>query len=199
MGKKGEETRKAIKEKACTLFARKGYKNVTMKDICLETGLSRGGLYRHYESTQQVFLDIIEDFMSAQDNEFSEKMKDGYPATQILDVILERYRQEMLDRSASLSTAIYEFYNEHQSDSKENMHFKQYVYAVDMWKSFIEYGIQRGEFQNVNCEEIIDIIVFSYQGVRMFSTIMPVEEKTPQRVIDHIKRVLVIQKEGHNN
>lgn len=48
MSNKGEETKKMIKEKACSLFARKGFKNVTMKDICIETGLSRGGLYRHY-------------------------------------------------------------------------------------------------------------------------------------------------------
>lgn len=77
MGNKGEETKKLIREKACSLFARKGFKNVTMKDICVATGLSRGGLYRHYDSTQQVFSEIIDDLMNIQDNEFSEKMKNG--------------------------------------------------------------------------------------------------------------------------
>ena len=43
MGKKGEDTKKFIREKAACLFAQKGYKNVTMKDICAITGLSRGG------------------------------------------------------------------------------------------------------------------------------------------------------------
>ena len=57
MGKKGEDTKKLIREKAVSLFARKGFKNVTMKDICSVTGLSRGGLYRHYNSTQQIFSD----------------------------------------------------------------------------------------------------------------------------------------------
>ena len=42
MGKKGEETKRLIREKAISLFAQKGFKNVTMKDICCETGLSRG-------------------------------------------------------------------------------------------------------------------------------------------------------------
>ncbi len=40
MGKKGEETKRLIREKAISLFAQKGFKNVTMKDICCETGLS---------------------------------------------------------------------------------------------------------------------------------------------------------------
>ena len=52
MGNKGEETKKMIREKACSLFAKKGFKNVTMKDICNETGIGRRGLYTHYDSTQ---------------------------------------------------------------------------------------------------------------------------------------------------
>lgn len=51
MGKKGNETKQHIKEQAKILFANKGFKEVTMKDICEATSLSRGGLYRHYDST----------------------------------------------------------------------------------------------------------------------------------------------------
>ena len=59
MNKRGQETRKHIKKCACSLFAEKGFKQVTMKDICEVTKLSRGGLYCHYESTRQIFPDII--------------------------------------------------------------------------------------------------------------------------------------------
>ena len=169
MGNKGEETKKLIREKACSLFARKGFKNVTMKDICVATGLSRGGLYRHYDSTQQVFSEIIDDLMNIQDNEFSEKMKNGYPAVQILDEILERYRTEMLDSTGSLGLAIYEFYSEIQNDNNDNILLKQYEHSVTVWKDFLSYGIQRGEFKNVESDELVDIIIFSYQGVRMLS------------------------------
>lgn len=46
MGLKGELTKQDIREKAYQLFAQKGFKEVTMKDICELTGLSRGGLCR---------------------------------------------------------------------------------------------------------------------------------------------------------
>lgn len=191
MGKKGEETRKFILEKALPLFAKKGFKNVTMKDICIETGLSRGGLYRHYESTHQIFSEIVDILMSRQDNELSEKMKKGVPAPIILNEILERYKKEMLDGSGSLSIAILEFYSENQSHNNTNMLFKQYLYSKDMWENFISYGVERGEFKNVNSEEIIDLIIFSYQGVRMFSTILPIDEQIPQRIISHMKKTLL--------
>ena len=192
MSNKGEETKKLIREKACSLFAKKGFKNVTMKDICMETGLSRGGLYRHYDSTQQIFSEIINLLMEAQDNEFSEKMEKGYSAAHVLDEILERYRQEMLDCSGSLGLAIYEFYSEIQSDSNDNILLKQYEHSVNVWKDFISYGIQRGEFKKVDSDELVDIIIFSYQGVRMYSEIFPVDKKVSERIVNHIKRELLI-------
>ena len=191
MGKKGEDTKKLIRERAAYLFAQKGFKNVTMKDICAATGLSRGGLYRHYDSTRQIFLEIIEALMGAQDNELTEKMNAELPASQILNEILERYRKEMLDNAASLSVAIYEFFSENYSNGQDNLLLKQYQYSVDMWNEFLSYGIKRGEFKTVDCIEVIDIILFSYQGVRMYSTIIPLDEQIPARIINHIKKILL--------
>ena len=64
MGKKGDKTKAAIRKAALVLFVQKGFKDVTMKDICEAAGLSRGGLYTHYGSTGQVFADIINELMS---------------------------------------------------------------------------------------------------------------------------------------
>ena len=192
MGKKGEDTKKFIREKAICLFAQKGFKNVTMKDICTVTGLSRVGLYRHYDSTQQIFSEIVNMLMNAQDNELSAKMAAGLPAPQILEEILERYRMEMLDNKASLSVAIYEFFSENFSDGQDNLLLRQYQYSVDMWSEFLSYGIKRGEFKKVDCKEVIDIIIFSYQGVRMYSTIIPLDEEIPMRIINHIKKTLLV-------
>ena len=123
MGKKGDETKRLTLEKAMALFAKKGFKNVTMKDICIDTGLSRGGLYRHYESTNQIFSEIIDILMNTQDNELSSKIENEVPAPVILDEILERYKKEMLDGSGSLSIAILEFYSENQSSDNDNVLF----------------------------------------------------------------------------
>ncbi len=49
MGEKGTMTRRHILDSACPLFIRHGYKAVTMQDICRASGLSKGGLYRHYK------------------------------------------------------------------------------------------------------------------------------------------------------
>ncbi len=80
MSLKGDKTRQIIREKAYQLFAQKGFKEVTMKDICASTGLSRGGLYRHYESTEQIFLEIVNAFSNRQKDEVFTKIEQRIPA-----------------------------------------------------------------------------------------------------------------------
>lgn len=64
MSLRGDKTKQEIRDAAYRLFEEKGFKEVTMKDICEQTGLSRGGLYRHYETV--FFGDCERFFRSAE-------------------------------------------------------------------------------------------------------------------------------------
>ena len=191
MGSKGEKTKQYICKEAYQLFAERGYKSVTMKDICEKTGLSRGGLYRHYASTEQIFLEIVDGFTQMQCNEFSEKIAQHIPAVKILDDVLLRYSNEMLDNKNSLSLAIYEFYSNSEISKTENSVIKQYEASKSMWVELINYGIRNKEFKKVDAEAVFDVIVFSYQGIRMYSKLMKIDSTTPQRVILEIKKLLL--------
>lgn len=191
MGKKGDVTKAAIRKAALILFVQKGFKDVTMKDICEATGLSRGGLYMHYGSTKQIFADIINEIMSGLENEVAIKMENGLSATHILDELLERYQSEMLDRSGSLGLAFYEYYSS-MPLSDDNAMLKQYYISKAMLCNLIQYGINKGEFKQVNINAIVDLLLFSYQGVRMLSSIMPLDDdKIPIGMISEIRAMLV--------
>ena len=191
INKRGEETRKLIKKCACGLFASKGFKQVTMKDICEAASLSRGGLYCHYESTQEIFKEIINDFMSRQEDTFSEKIAQNIPAKEILNEVLEKYKAEMLDGQASLSLAIYEYFSIADVSETENELYAQYLASFNAWKNLLDYGIQTGEFNPVDIRPVFDLIIFSYQGVRMYSKLMPINEEIPQGIIEQIRKIIV--------
>ena len=197
MGTKGDKTKKKICEEAYKLFSERGYKDITMKDICDKTGLSRGGLYRHYESTEQIFLEIVNSFAERQKNEFEDKIKQRIPATTILDEILSRYANEMTDSQNSLSLAIYEYYSDPKVSKTENSVVKQYEISKSMWIQLINYGMENKEFRNVNPEAVFDLIVFSYQGVRMYSRLMKIDMSIPNRIISEIKRLLLREEVYH--
>ena len=191
INKRGEETRQLIKNCACALFASKGFKQVTMKDICEATKLSRGGLYWHYGSTQEIFKEIINDFMSQQGDTFSEKIAQNLSAIEILNDVLECYRKEMIDSQSSLSLAIYEYFSIENNAGTKNELYTQYLASLNAWRNLMEYGIKKGEFNDVDIVSVFDLIAFSYQGVRMYSKLIPIDEDIPQRIIEQIKKILV--------
>ncbi len=191
MGAKGDKTKQFIKQQAKILFADKGFKNVTMKDICEVTELSRGGLYRHYNSKEQIFSEIISEFLDVQNDLFSESIDKGLSATEILNEILNRYKSEMIDTQGSLSMAIYEYFSSREKE--ENVLSKRYILSYNSWSMLIKYGISRGEFKQVDINGVFDIILFSYQGVRMYSRLMPIPKETPERIIGQIKSLLLNQ------
>ncbi|HIW41566.1 MAG TPA: TetR/AcrR family transcriptional regulator [Candidatus Mediterraneibacter vanvlietii] len=188
--KRGEETRQLIKKSACSLFAGKGFKQVTMKDICEAANLSRGGLYCHYGSTREIFREIINNFMIQQGDSFSEKIEHQLSAKEILNEVLEKYKNEMLDSQSSLSLALYEYFSIDNTETGNEL-CAQYTASFNAWQTLLEYGIKNGEFHHVDIKSVFDLIIFSYQGVRMYSKIMPIDEDIPQRIIDQIKKIIV--------
>lgn len=194
MGKKGLETKNHIKQTAAILFAEKGFKHVTMKDICEISGLSRGGLYRHYDSTEQIFTEIVETFLKIQDDVFNKDIESGKSASVILNNIFLKYQQEMLDSKSSLSLAIYEYYSDKSFDDSENPLFKQYIASFNSWNRLLEYGIETGEFRKVDIKSIFNLIIFSYQGIRMYSRLVDIDVDIPERVISQLKSLILIDK-----
>ncbi|MBT9778315.1 TetR family transcriptional regulator [Clostridium sp. MCC353] len=191
MGRKGEVTKAAIRKAALVLFVQKGFKDVTMKDVCEAAGLSRGGLYMHYGSTGEIFAGIIDEIMSGLENEVAVKMENGLSAVFILDGLLERYQSEMLDRRGSLGLAFYEYYSS-MPLTDDNAMLKQYYISKEMLCSLIEYGIDKGEFKEVHISAVVDLLLFSYQGVRMLSSIMPLDDdRIPADMISEIRAMLV--------
>lgn len=153
--------------------------------------LSRGGLYCHYGSTQEIFKEIINDFMSQQNDIFSEKIAKKQSAKKILEDVLEKYKVEMLDNQSSLSLAIYEYFSIKDNAETKNELYVQYLASFNAWQNLLEYGIKNGEFNNVDIKSVFDLIIFSYQGVRMYSKLMPIDEDIPQRIIEQIKKIIV--------
>ena len=61
MSTKGELTRQTIIEKSLQLFSVKGYFNTSISDILHATGLTKGGLYCHFKSKEEVWRAVYEE------------------------------------------------------------------------------------------------------------------------------------------
>ena len=57
----GEETKNRILQNASHLFAHKGYGAVSMNEVCTAAKVSKGSLYHHFPSKDELFLHVVED------------------------------------------------------------------------------------------------------------------------------------------
>jgi len=184
MNSKGQKTREMIRHESYLLFAKKGFKEVTMTDICEKTGLSRGGLYRHYSSTGQIFDEIL-----SEEYVINDRMERGESATSILDNMLKLIEVEIMEKEQSLSLAIYEYANL----GNESIFIQINNRAKERWSALISYGMETGEFNVVDTESIVELILYYYQGLRMWSRVVPFNESSANNYSATIRRMLVVE------
>ena len=187
---KGESTRQAICSRARELFCRQGFKGVTMQDICKATGLSRGGLYRHFESIGQIFTAILESFGGNQNREIHEQIQRGVPPAIILEGLLCRYETEMLDSGSSLSLAICEFYSGPDCSGAPPVS-RWYEASRAGWTELMRHGLDTGEFSCVDFQGVFDLIVFAYQGARLYGRLMDLPKDTARGMLGQVRKLLL--------
>jgi len=58
--RKGEQTRLEIIRKAAPIFNQKGYDGAALSDLMRATGLEKGGIYRHFDSKQELAAEAFD-------------------------------------------------------------------------------------------------------------------------------------------
>ena len=106
---KGETTKNQIIDESAKLFAKKGYISVTMKDICEATSLSRGGLYRYFGSTKEIFIAMLQKNIDDSIYSVKKNIDNGVPAIKIFNYFLKIEKESILSAYNGLFFAIHEF------------------------------------------------------------------------------------------
>ena len=182
MGEKGIKTKEKIRRQAYRLFAEKGFKAVTMTDICEMTGLSRGGLYRYYSGTEQIFSEILsEEYVIADRIERKENAK------AILEDMLEAVKSEIMEKELSLSLAIYEYANLGNEEFFTRVHNR----AKKRWISLLDYGIETKEFRAVDVAQVSDLILYYYQGLRMWSRVISFDGQVAEHYVKTVRQLVL--------
>lgn len=167
MGEKSVQKRKYILESARKVFAQKGYKRVTMKDIVEACEISRGGLYLYFDSTQELFLEVLRMESEEADDLFSDSIREDATASDILMLFLKEQKKELLRKKDTLAQAVYEFYFENKPAKKDNILKKQFDSAVKVIQHLIVMGVENGEFCCQDPEGTARNIMYVLEGLRI--------------------------------
>lgn len=189
MGKKGENTKANIKRIAKRLFLEKGYKDVSMQDICNSTGLSKGGLYRYYGNKAEILLELVNEEKNIH---VDEDIKNGLSASCVLENLLNEYRNNMKNCQESLALALYEYATCNHDNNLANKHEKD----RKIWRELVDYGMKTGEFRNIDPDIIMDTFLYAYRGIRLWGRILDFDDKTYEHITDSVKLLLLKDYKG---
>lgn len=184
MGYKGKNTEERIKKEAMKLFLERGYKDVSMQDICNATGLSKGGLYRHFSSKSEILLSLVEDERKA---EVSERIACRESAVQILTDYLDLFYRNMLMSDQSLAYALFEY----ASMEKDNPLMENSRTDSVLWKELIEYGVETGVFNIIDYRTVMNTLLFAYRGIRLWSRAFDIGEEIPASIVEAVKLLVI--------
>jgi TetR/AcrR family transcriptional regulator, transcriptional repressor for nem operon len=176
--RKGEQTRQEIIRKAAPIFNQKGYEGAALSDLMRATGLEKGGIYRHFESKQELAGDAF-------DHAWKIAMDTRFEGTQEIPNAVDRLEQivrNFRDRRAGLvpggcpllNTAVDSDDGNPQLRAKARRALRSWLERL---QSIAEEGQRRGEVRSdVDSAKLATLIASTLEGSLVVSRLQRKEE-----------------------
>lgn len=171
MSDRAAEKKVHIVECARTVFIKKGYKDVTMKDIVDACDISRGGLYIYFDSIKELFEAVLEAEEKKSDSEVTRKLPSVKNSVDILTLFFKEQKKEIMKRHDSLLTAIYEyaFINANLKHPVKSVYTKQTTKSEMFLSKLIENGNKTGEFSVEEPKQTAKHVVYALEGMKIMN------------------------------
>lgn len=144
-----ENRKNEILKAAEAVFCQKGFEPTTMKDVVEVSGMSRGGVYQYFSSTEEMLKCIL----AERDEQFEKKIHDDIKSDQSvwesIESILAAYNKESFHK---ISAVTYEYFvTGWRSDGMERIPYllTRFKRAKENYINLLEKGVETGEFDPI--------------------------------------------------
>nr|WP_245718471.1 TetR/AcrR family transcriptional regulator [Nocardia miyunensis] len=131
---------------AAALFAERGLRATTVRDIADAAGILSGSLYHHFDSKESMVDEILRGFLDELFARYREIDAAGLPARDTLEALVIA-SFESFDRSHA-AVAIYQAEAKRLSGAARFEYIDQYNREFrELWRRVLEKGVQDGDFR----------------------------------------------------
>jgi AcrR family transcriptional regulator len=163
---KKEARKQEILAAATAVFAQKGFDGASMDDIVQASGLSKGGLYWHFKSKDDIISAILDQFFNQEMVVLDELATAVAPASSKLQQLSQQVITDISQMAdlLAISLQFYALAARRESVRQElNGYFQQYR---DTLASLIQVGIDTGEFDTaVSAPEAALTLIAQFEGL----------------------------------
>ena len=190
MSDKAAKKKQYILDIAKGVFAKKGFKNVTMKDIVEACDISRGGLYLYFDDTKEILLECLSELGHAED--FLDKPSAG----EALALYLNEQKKAILNNENDLTVAVYEYLFQCEEDGEKESVIKPKIEKnLQILTALLNKGVENDEFYCEDCEQAARNIIYTLEGLKLASKTVGVTEKEIDTQLLYILSGLIVEEE----
>ncbi|OPX87158.1 MAG: Fatty acid metabolism regulator protein [Pelotomaculum sp. PtaB.Bin104] len=155
-----------IADVALTCFLSTGYGGTSVDDIVRAAGISKGGLYWHFKSKEDIFLYLIKKCIKEYDQELVAPFSEDCPARDKLNKYVEFYLEKV---DVSMIALIKEFLMQAKDETILNK-LNDLIAGSERFqiiKNVVLEAVHKGEFKPVDVEEASYAFIGMFEGIGM--------------------------------
>ena len=184
-----ETTKRKILEAAAKCFSEGGYAKTTMDKIAEEAGVSKGALYWHFKSKEELFVELKERSIAKARKQFEKLFAQKKPFDIKLREAIGLYISFLVPENREVARLNAEFLAEAPKIPKLNDMLKdQYEMFRSLIASTISEAIEKGELRKDIDPEIVSLILLAMlDGLELHWAILELDfdwEKVKENLLD---------------
>jgi AcrR family transcriptional regulator len=131
---------------AAGLFAERGLRATTVRDIADAAGILSGSLYHHFDSKESMVDEILRDFLDSLFGQYREIVARGLPPRDTLEVVVTASFQAIQEQGDAV--AIYQAEARHLVEQERFAYIRERLEEFrQLWYDVLKAGIADGSFR----------------------------------------------------
>jgi TetR/AcrR family transcriptional repressor of nem operon len=168
---KGERTRRRILEKAAPIFNSKGYSGTALTDLMEATGLQKGGIYRHFDSKQDLAAAAFDYAWSVASAPRFAALQEGHSGVDHLKAMVfnfaEKHVKTIPGGCPLLNTAV-------EADDTNPVLRARVKAALGQWITHVKDAVKQGIHEkqinaNADPSQVAVVLISTLEGALMIS------------------------------
>ena len=168
MATKGTRTRQKIITESLQLFSVKGYYNTSVSDILAVSGLTKGGLYGHFASKEDIWYAVYDEAVSIWKGIVFNGIRNNSDPLKRIEKFIENDMREYLgadvfEGGCFFLNMLVELSGQSASMSKQIL--RGFVRLSGLLRSWLEEADQRGMLrEDLDLKEVANFIIITLNG-----------------------------------
>ncbi len=171
----------AILDSARTVFCRKGFIGVTMKDIIDECGISRGGIYLYFSSVDDVYIAVMNRRLTRKFDNIRAAVKANIDFDELFKRYFEEHKQRLMHIESSLLRSMYEYFFTHKSGDDHKFQQSQMQKVKETISEILMLGVRQGKLKEGNIDSLAEHFMFEIEGLSVLALFGGLTEECMQR------------------